>query len=150
MDRLDKKLLQALNRNARTSNADLAASVGLTPTPCLRRLRRLERNGVIRSYRPNIDYEKLGFVITGLAFVKLQRNSVDNSEAFEQAVTHLPAITECCVVTGSHDYMLRIVARSLGEYERLLKRDLAAIDTVADIESSIILNQVDCSTDLPL
>ena len=150
LDRLDKKLLEALNSNARASNAALASAVGLTPTPCLRRLRRLESDGIVRSYRPVVDFEKLGYGIAALAFVKLQRNSVENGRAFEAAVTELPCVTECCVVAGSHDYMLRIVARSLGEYERLLKHELAAIDTVADIESTIILKQVDCGARLPL
>lgn len=150
LDRLDKKLLQALNANARSSNAELASTVGLTPTPCLRRLRRLEHAGVVRAYRPVVDFEKLGFGIAALAFVKLQRNSVENGRNFEEVVTALPCVTECCVVAGSHDYVLRIVARSLGEYERLLKHELAAIDTVADIESTIILKQVDCSGELPV
>ncbi len=150
LDRMDQKLLQALHTNARASNADLAAAVGLTPTPCLRRLRRLERSGVIKAYRPVVDFEQLGFGIVALAFVKLHRNSVENSRDFERAVTGLACVTECCVVAGSRDYMLRILARSLGEYEQLLKNELAAIETVADIESTIILKQVDCSGSLPL
>lgn len=150
LDRLDRKLLVALNSNARASNAELAAAVGLTPTPCLRRLRRLENDGIVRSYRPVVDYEKLGYGIAALAFIKLQRNSVENSRAFETAVAEIDGVTECCVVAGAYDYLLRIIARSLGEYERLLKHELAAIDSVADIESTIILKQVDCSATLPL
>ncbi len=144
VDATDLRLLNHLLDNARATNAELAEKVNLSPTPCLRRLRKLEASGVVRGYRADLDYQALGFGITALAFVKLVRNSANNATDFEGAVSRLPAVTECSVVTGSFDYVLRLVARNLADYERVLKTQLGAIDTIADIESTIVLKNVDC------
>lgn len=149
LDVIDTKIVRQLCRDARTSNAQLAEMVHLTPTPCLRRVRKLENRGVIRSYRAELDYLALGLRVSALAFIKLSRYSADNAALFERAVKSLPAVTECCVVAGQYDYLLRIVARDLPDYERILKEDLAAIETIEDLESTIILKQVDCGDQLP-
>ncbi len=149
VDKTDTAILRHLYRNARISNAELAEAVNLTPTPCLRRLRKMEQSGLIQAYRAELDYDALGFGIVALAFVKLVRNSERNAEAFERAVKALPAVRECSVVTGSFDYVLRLLARNLSDYEVILKKQLGAIDTVADIESTIVLKQVQCSAGLP-
>jgi len=150
LDSIDRKLLTLLQRNARISNAELAERVNLSPTPCLRRLRKLEREGWIRHYVAELDEKKLGFQIAAMVSVKLDKNTKENGEILERALSNLPQVTECCVVTGPHDYILRVVSKDLEEYERLLKEHIAAVDVVADIESVIILNQIIKRNELPL
>ena len=150
LDKTDKKLLLELQQNARISNVELAERLNLSPTPCLRRLRKLEAAGAIKGYETILDREILGFAISALAFVKLTRNSTANADDFEREVSSLPAVVECNVITGSYDYVLRIVAQSLEDYEMILKNQLGVIKTLADIESTIILKQVDCPRMLPL
>ena len=150
LDTIDRKLLTLLQRNARISNAELAEQVNLSPTPCLRRLRKLEREGWIKHYGAVLDDKMLGFQIAAMVFVKLDKNTKQNGEAFERALLELPEVTECCVVTGPHDYVLRVVSRNLEDYERLLKERIAAVDVVADLESLIILNQNIKRNELPL
>lgn len=141
LDTTDKRILAILQRDARISNADLAAKVNLSPTPCLRRLRRLEEEGWIREYRAILNDTMLGLEISAMVFVKLDKNTRSNGDAFETALHDIPEVIECCVVAGAHDYVLRIVTSTLSEFERLLKERLATVNLVADLESLIILNQ---------
>jgi DNA-binding Lrp family transcriptional regulator len=150
LDSTDRAILSILQRDARISNADLAQKVHLSPTPCLRRLRRLEKEGWIKQYRAELDTKLLGFEVAAMVFIKLDKNTKSNGEAFERALEDLPQVTECCVVAGAHDYVLRVVTRSLGDYERFLKENLATVEQVADLESLIILNQRLASNALPL
>jgi DNA-binding Lrp family transcriptional regulator len=150
LDSTDRAILSILQRDARISNADLAQKVHLSPTPCLRRLRRLEKEGWIKQYRAELDTKLLGFEVAAMVFIKLDKNTKSNGEAFERALEDLPQVTECCVVAGAHDYVLRVVTRSLGDYERFLKESLATVEQVADLESLIILNQRLARNALPL
>ena len=148
MDDIDRRLLAELRRDARISNVDLAERVNLSPTPCLRRVKKLEQQGVIKRYEAVLDMEALGYEVSAFAFVKLTRKSLDNTEQFERDIRRLDAVTECCVIAGSYDYLLRIVTRSLHDYEMFLKKGLARIESIGDIESTIILNQIDCPATL--
>ena len=150
LDKTDRELLRLLQSNARASNALLAERINLSPTPCLRRVRKLESSGVIKGYAAVVDPAAVGLRVAAFAFVKLDKNTAENGEAFEQAVALLPEVMECCVVTGSHDYVLRIVAKDLNAYERFLKAELATLHGVADIETTIILNQAMSRSVLPL
>lgn len=150
LDSIDRKILRLLQQNARISNAELAEEVNLSPTPCLRRLRKLEREGWIKHYGTVLDEKKLGFQIAAMVFVKLDKNTKDNGDMFERAMLALPEVTECCVVTGPHDYVLRVICKNLDEYERLLKEGLAAVEVVADLESLIILKRSIHRSELPL
>ena len=150
VDKLDMKLLRELQKNARISNVELSERVNLSPTPCLRRLRKLENTGVIRGYEVRLDTANLGLTVSALAFVKLTRNSASNGAEFEKEIKALPAVVECNVVTGPYDYVLRIVAKSLEDYESILKNQLGVIKPIADVESTIILKQVECSRGLPI
>lgn len=150
LDRIDQELLRLLQADARQSNSALAEQISLSPTPCLRRLRKLESSGVIKGYTAILDQAAVGLDVAALAFVKLEKNTAANGEAFEKTVAVLSEVMECCVVTGAHDYVLRIVARDLGAYERFLKQKLATVDGVADIETMIILNQTMSRSVLPL
>jgi len=150
LDRIDRKILSQLQRNARISNAELAERVNLSPTPCLRRLRKLQDSGLIEGYTAILDKKALGLQISAFVFVSLDKNTRENGEAFESALKDLPEVTECCVVAGRHDYVLRVVTRSLEDYERFLKERLAEVEVIAGLESMIILNQSMQRHELPL
>ena len=149
LDDTDRRLLAELSANARISNVELAERVNLTPTPCLRRLRKLEDAGIIEGYTAVVDPAALGLEVSAFAFVKLTRKSLDNADQFERDIVEIDAVRECSVVAGPYDYLLRIVAKSLEDYELLLRKRLATIDTIADLESLIVLKQVNCSSRLP-
>lgn len=142
MDQIDKEILRHLQTNARISNAELAERVNLSPTPCLRRVKRLESSGVIRGYSAELDLRKIGLTISALVFVQLTINSTDNAAVFEQAVKSIRRIQECSVLTGKYDYLLQVVAIDLADYEKLIKGELANIPNIKNLESTIILNQV--------
>jgi Lrp/AsnC family leucine-responsive transcriptional regulator len=150
LDRIDRQLLSLLERDARMSNAELASRVNLSPTPCLRRLRKLEAAGLIRGYRADLDARALGLNASALVFVNLDKNTKDNAEAFEKALRALPEVMECYVVAGRHDYVLRVVTADLDDYERFIKERLAVVEQVADLESIIILKQSLARRHLPL
>jgi DNA-binding Lrp family transcriptional regulator len=149
-DSIDKKILSLLEQNARISNAELADKVNLSPTPCLRRLRKLESSGLIRGYSAVLDEKALGLQASALVFVNLDKNTKENAEHFEAALKLLPEVMECFVVAGRHDYVLRIVTRDLDDYERFIKERLAVVDKIADLESIIILKQTLFRRHLPI
>ncbi|MDJ0926730.1 MAG: LysR family transcriptional regulator [Gammaproteobacteria bacterium] len=129
---------------------ELAEQVSLSPTPCLRRLRRLEQSGVVTRYTALLDREAMGSDIYALAFVSLTRNSRAIAASFEKKTSRIPEVMEVCVITGAYDYLLSIVSQSLQAYEKLLKEKIASQDEVAGIETSIVLNQILYRTELPL
>ena len=150
MDTTDKKILSQLQVNARISNAELADKVNLSPTPCLRRVRKLEDDGVITQYRAELDLSKIGLNISALVFIQLTLNSTDNARQFEEAIQGIRRIRECFVLTGRYDYLLRVVANDLADYEKLIKGELAGIPNIKNIESTIVLNQLAADATLPI
>lgn len=150
LDRIDFRILQELQENGRITNLELAEKVNLSPTPCARRWRRLEDNGFIQGYTALVEPRLSGYTVTAYAFIRLSSNAWQAAEAFENAVKRLTPVMECSVVSGASDYVLRIVARDLQDYERFLKRELAVIDAIGSIDSTIVLNRVLNRTVLPL
>lgn len=150
LDAIDRRLLDALQRNGRLTATELAGQVGLTASPCLRRLKILEREGVIRGYSALIDQEKVGLPVSVFVSVKLERQREEALERFEEAVRLCPEVVECYLMTGPRDYLLRVVVKDLAAYERFLKDTLTRVDGVASIESSFALAQVKYATVLPL
>lgn len=149
-DSTDKKILSLLEQNARISNAELAERVNLSPTPCLRRLRKLEDSGLIRGYGAVLNEKALGLHASALVFVNLDKNTKENAERFEAALKLLPEVMECFLVAGRHDYVLRVVTRDLDDYERFIKERLAVLEKIADLESIIILKQTLFRKHLPI
>jgi len=149
-DAIDKKILALLEHDARISNAELAEKVNLSPTPCLRRLRKLEKSGLIKAYTAVLDEKALGLQASALLFVNLEKNTKENGENFEAALELLPEVMECYVVAGRHDYVLRIVTRDLDDYERFIKERLAVLEKIANLESIIVLKQTLSRRRLPI
>lgn len=150
LDAIDRRLLAALQENGRLTATELAERVGLTTSPCLRRLRLLEEAGIIRGYTALLDQKKVGLPISVFVSIKLERQGEEQLARFEAAVRRCPEVLECYLMTGPRDYLLRIVARDLADYERFVKETLTRIDGIANIESSFALGQVKHSHALPL
>lgn len=150
IDQIDRKILAAVQNDGRITSNELAARVGLSPSPCARRLRLLEESGVIKGYTAVIDQTRVGLPISAFASVKLERQREGELDRFAQAVARWPEVVDCYLMTGQRDYLLRIVVRDLGAYEQFLKDKLTRLDGVASIETSFALGQVKRSEALPL
>ncbi len=132
------------------SISELATKVSLSDTPCLRRVKKLEELGVISGYSAQLDSKELGLNVLVYAFVKLQGNTDKNAEVFEQAVMALDNVLECSVISGRHDYLLKIIAKDLEGYEKFVKKSLGNISAIDAIESTVVLKQTFSKTSLPL
>ncbi|MGD1878680.1 MAG: Lrp/AsnC family transcriptional regulator [Kiloniellaceae bacterium] len=150
LDTIDRKILAALQDNGRLSNVELAERVGLSPSPCLRRVRLLEEGGIINRYVALIAQKAVGLPVSVFISIKLERQQEDDLDSFEAAVRHYPEVLECYLMTGTRDYLLRVATRDLAAYERFLKNKLTRVGNVASIESSFALKQVKYTNSLPL
>ncbi len=142
MDRLDRRLLVALQADSSASIADLAARIGLSPSACHRRMRALEEAGIIRSYGARIDPAKVGIGLNVLIDITLVSQSSDAMERFERAVGDFPDILECHLLSGTADYRLRTAARDMADYDRLHRECLARLPGVSAMHTSFIIRTV--------
>lgn len=150
LDRTDRRILQAMQRNARISNLELAGAVGLSPTPCSRRVKRLETSGLIRGHVTLLDQSKLGLKLTAYISISMDRHTPERFEAFEAEVMQYPEVMECSVVTGqSADYLLKAVVPDMEYYEKFLLGKLTRIAGVSGVHSSFELRRVVQRTELP-
>jgi DNA-binding Lrp family transcriptional regulator len=150
LDAIDRKILALLQENARLANVELAEAVGLSPSPCLRRVRDLEEAGVIRRYVTLLDPAQLGLPVSIFVSVTLERQVEQALERFEAAILKRPEVMECYLMTGDADYLLRIVTADLSGYERFLIDHLTRVPGVSSIKSSFALKQVKYLTALPV
>ncbi len=150
LDRITWQILDRLQRDARTSNADLAREVGLSPSPCLRRVRELEQSGVIKDYVTLLEPAEVGLPISVFVQVTLERQVERALETFEHAMLDRAEVMECYLMTGDADYLLRVVVANIAAYEAFLKEHLTRVPGVSGIKSSFALNQVKYRTALPL
>ena len=150
LDDIDIQILQRVQEDARIANVDLAAQVGLSPAPCLRRVRALERAGVIRSYATLLNPAAVDLRVTVFVQVSLDLQMEGRLEIFEQAVMKRPEVLECYLMTGDADYLLRVVVPDVEAYERFLREVLTRIESAAGIKSSFALKQVKYLTVLPV
>ena len=151
LDRTDRRNLQAMQDNARITNLELAEAVGLSPTPCSRRVRRLEDSGVISRHVTLLNQSMLGLKLTAYISISMDRHTPDRFEAFEAQVAAYPEVMACSVVTGqSADYLLRAVVPDMEYYEKFLLGKLTRIPGVSGVHSSFELRRVVQRTELPL
>lgn len=151
LDRTDRRILQAMQANARISNLELADAVGLSPTPCSRRVKRLEQSGIIRAHVTLLNQAILGLKLTAYIGISMDRHTPDRFEAFEAEVTGYAEVMECSVVTGqSSDYLLKAVVPDMEYYEKFLLGKLTRIPGVTGVHSSFELRRVVQRTELPL
>jgi Lrp/AsnC family leucine-responsive transcriptional regulator len=150
LDDTDRKILTTLQDDGRISLADLAEKVGLSPSPCLRRMRLLEKAGVIARYVAVLDQQAVGLPVSVFISIKLASQKQDALDRFAKTISRWPEVLECYLMTGPRDYWLRVVVPDLAAYERFLKQKLTRLDGVASIESSFALEQVKYTNVLPL
>jgi len=150
LDRTDRRILEEIQDDARISNTELAARVGLSPSPCWRRVKQLEAQGVIRRYVTLASPHALGLPVNVFVSITLDKQVEDNLERFERAVLDRPEVMECYLMTGDFDYLLRVVVPDIESYQRFVLEHLTRIEGIASIKSSFALKQVQYKTALPL
>jgi DNA-binding Lrp family transcriptional regulator len=150
LDSIDWKILAALQEEARISNVELADRVGLSPSPCLTRVRALEREGFIRRYVTLLNPAAVGLGVSMFVQIRLERQTEPSLKAFEKAVAVRPEVVECYLMTGTSDYLLRVVVSDLEEFQRFVTNVVAKMPVVGNIQTSVALKQVKYSTALPL
>ncbi len=150
LDEIDRKIIAALHVDGRMTAQQLADKVGLSASPCARRVRLMEDMGVITGYAAVIDQDLVDLPISVFASIKLERQRENELERFNAAIARWPEVVDCYLMTGQRDYLLRVVVRDLHAYERFLKEKLTRLDGVASIESSFALVQIKRSNLLPV
>jgi Lrp/AsnC family leucine-responsive transcriptional regulator len=150
LDDIDRRIIAALQSDGRMTAHELADRVGLSPSPCARRIRIMEERGVITGYTAVIDQDMVDLPISVFASIRLERQREEELERFNAAISRWPEVVDCYLMTGQRDYLLRIVVRDLHAYERFLKEKLTRLDGVASIESSFALSQIKRSNRLPI
>ncbi|MEM6485791.1 MAG: Lrp/AsnC family transcriptional regulator, partial [Pseudomonadota bacterium] len=143
LDRTDRRILTQLQKNARITNLELADHIGLSPTPCARRVKRIEESGLVRGHVTLLDQRQLGLTLTAFIHVSMDRHTPDRFETFESELVNYPEVLECSVVTGQNaDYLVKAVIPDMDYYERFLLGRLTRIEGVTDVHSSFVLRKV--------
>src|ERR1700689_5400435 len=150
LDATDRKILSLLQSDGRITMAELAEKVGLSVSPCHRRVKLLEERGVITRYIATVDQKSLGLHVSVFISIKLARQKEEDLNRFARAISKWDEVLECYLMTGNRDYLLRVVAADLSSYEAFLKNKLTRLDGIASIESSFALSQVKYSIALPV
>lgn len=151
LDRFDRQILDILQTDGRINNQDLADRIGLSPSPCLRRVRALEECGLIVGYRALLDARKLGLTLMALVHISMDRHTPERFANFEASVSVLPEVLECLLITGQDaDYQLKVMVRDMDHYQALLLDKLTRITGVTGVHSSFVLRRVVDKTALAL
>ena len=151
LDRYDREILLVLQQEGRLSNQELADRIGLSASPCLRRVRALEEAGYISGYRAVLDASKLGLSLTALLHISMDRHTPERFENFEQQVQSLPEVMECLLITGQDaDYQLKVVVKDMEAYQELLLNRITRIEGVTGVHSSFVMRKVVEKTALPV
>ena len=151
MDNYDIGMLRVLQQEGRISNQDLASRIGLSPSPCLRRLHALEESGIITGYRAMVDARAMGLSLMALIHISMDQHTPERFSNFELKIAKLPEVLECLLVTGQDaDYQLKVVVKDMDDYQDLLLNRITRIAGVTGVHSSFVLRRVVDKTALPL
>ena len=151
LDKLDKRILRELQNNGSITNLELAETVGLSPSPCARRVKQLEDSGIIDRQVILLNASKLNLKLTALIQISMDRHTPDRFEIFEKKIISYPEVIECILITGqSADYQLKVVVPDMESYQEFLLNKITRIEGVTDVHSSFMLREVINSTELPL
>jgi Lrp/AsnC family leucine-responsive transcriptional regulator len=151
LDRHDRHILEVLQEEGRLSNQELADRIGLSPSPCLRRVKALESGGVLKGYRALVDSRTLGLTLTALIYISMDRHTPDRFANFDASVSELPEVLECLLITGQDaDYQLKVIVRDMDAYQELLLNKITRIEGVTGVHSSFVLRKVVDKTALPV
>ncbi|MGB1402137.1 MAG: Lrp/AsnC family transcriptional regulator [Pseudohongiellaceae bacterium] len=151
LDRLDKRILREIQRDGTITNLELAERIGLSPSPCARRVKQLEDAGIILGRVTLLDPKKLDLKLTALIQISMDRHTPDRFEKFEEQIRSYAEVTECLLITGqSADYQLKVVVPDMEYYQEFLLNKITRIEGVTDVHSSFMLREVQNTTALPL
>lgn len=150
LDAIDRKILRLLQGNGRLTNLELADQVGLSPSPCLRRMKRLEEDGYIKRFVAVVDQDKVGLAVSVFVQIKVESQELNALGRFETTIRRWPEVLECYLMTGPRDYLLRVVVEDVAAYERFIKEKLTKLEGISTMESSFALSQVKYTNQLPI
>ena len=150
LDDADRRILKVVQEDSRVTLQAIADRVGLSASPCLRRIRNMEAAGIITAYSATVDQKAVGLPVSVFVSIKLERQRAEELDRFGDAIAHWPEVMECYLMTGQFDYLLRVVCADLAEYEAFLREKLTQVEGVRSIESSFALGQVKYSRVLPI
>ncbi len=151
LDRIDKHILNLMQSNGRITNLELAEQVGLSATPCSRRVKRLEKLGLIDRHVTLLNAKALGLDLTIIIGISMDRHTPDRFESFEKAIIDMPEVVECSIVTGqSADFLLKVLVKDMRQYEEFLLGKLTKLEGVSGVHSSFVLRQLIKKTEIPL
>ncbi|MEI7611463.1 MAG: Lrp/AsnC family transcriptional regulator [Betaproteobacteria bacterium] len=151
IDRFDRQILQLIQQDGRISNQDLADRIGLSPSPCLRRLRALEESGIVTGYRALLDARKLGYTLMALVYIAMDKHTPDRFDHFEREISAIPEVLECLLITGQDaDYQIKVIVKDMDAYQELLLNRINRIQGVNGVHSSFVLRRVVDKTTLPV
>lgn len=151
MDRYDRAILEVIQNDGRISNQELADKVGLSPSPCLRRVRALEERGIITGYRAIVDAKKMGLSLMAILMISMDRHTPERFANFDRIVSELPEVLECLLITGQDaDYQLKVIVNDMDGYQRLLLDKITRIEGVSGVHSSFVMRQVVNKTAVPI
>lgn len=150
IDKIDRRILADLQSNGRMTNVDLAKNAGISAPPCLRRVRNLEEMGLIKGYFARVDQVALGYPVTVIALVKMNQVSDKELKSFEERVLAWPVVREAVMMTGEHDFMLKVVAKDWDDYQKFLTEKLLTAGNVANVKSSLTVKVTKDSPGVPI
>lgn len=151
LDRYDYQILKLLQQDGRMSNQDLADQIGLSPSPCLRRVRALEEAGIIQSYHALVDAKKLGYALMAIISIAMDKHTGERFETFDEQIAAIPEVLECLLITGqTADYQLKVIVKDLDHYQDLLLNRINRIGGVTSVHTSFVLRRVVDTRSVPL
>lgn len=150
LDKLDYKILKLLQENSKVTNLELSKQIGLSPAPTLERVKKLEQNKVILSYHAKVDATSVGLTVRTFALVTLAWKKKNSMESFVQKINDIPEVTECYVITGDADFLLKIVCTDVKAYEELLFKKLSQIEEIERLKSLMTLSKIKKDKVLPI
>ncbi|MBL0166713.1 MAG: Lrp/AsnC family transcriptional regulator [Propionivibrio sp.] len=151
IDRFDRQILQVIQQDGRISNQDLADRIGLSPSPCLRRVRALEEAGIVTGYRALVNAKALGFTLMALIYISMDKHTPERFEHFEKEISQISEVLECLLITGQDaDYQIKVIVRDMDAFQELLLNRINRIQGVTGVHSSFVLRRVVDKTAVPV
>ncbi|TAF32054.1 MAG: Lrp/AsnC family transcriptional regulator [Cytophagales bacterium] len=150
LDQLDRQILDILQRQAKVTNAQLSKDIGLSPAPTLERVKKLEAMGFIESYHAKLNASKLGLGVTTFLSIKLSKHNEANNRTFIDKIKAIEEVIECHYITGSSDYLLKVVARNIEDYQSLILNKIAEIEEIDNMQTMVILSTIKDAKVLPI
>lgn len=150
LDQIDRKILDILQSNAKITNAQLSKEIGLSPAPTLERVKKLENSGIIKSYHAKLDTDKIGMGVSTFVYATLKGHNKQNIDVFIDAIANIDEVIECHHVTGSGDFVLKVIAQDISSYQQLMLEKVSDISVVDNLQSMVILSTFKDSKVMPI